>query len=66
MDMEEVSKEFERMTFALSGVASEDERVLNGLVNEIERIRFTLLPENQPIAVEQVLLNSEEIFERYV
>jgi hypothetical protein len=66
IDVEEASKEFERLTFTLSGVATEDERVLKGLTNDIERIRFTLLPENQPGAVEEVLLQSEEVFERYV
>ena len=66
IDVEQAAGAFERLTLLLSNVTPPDERVLVALVNDIERIRFTRMPENQPGAVHDVLVQAEEVFERYL
>ncbi len=56
---------FEGLTNLLENVTKSDERTLHDLVNDVERIRFTLLPENQPSAVCDVLDKAETLFESY-
>ncbi len=63
--IDDVYEAFEPLTYSLMNVARSDERALHGMVNDIERIRFALLPENQMPAVRDVLAKAEEIFERY-
>jgi hypothetical protein len=55
---------FERLTYLLTDVSSTDERALVALVNDIERIRFGRLPENQPTAIAEVFARAEQVFER--
>jgi hypothetical protein len=63
IDIETAYSEFEKLTYALSNVPKEAERTLNSFVNDIERIRFTLLPDNQPAAVSEVLTQAEEFID---
>ena len=62
--VDDAYRSFERLTLKLSGVTPRDDAQLRDLVNDIERIRFTLLPENQREAVADVLLRASPVFER--
>jgi hypothetical protein len=55
---------FERLTFKLSGVDPDDDARLRGWANDIERIRVTLLAENQADAVADVLRQARPLFDR--
>jgi hypothetical protein len=60
MDTEAAYWELEKLTFALPNVPGEAERRLNSFVNDVERIRFTLLADDQVAAVRHVLVQAEE------
>lgn len=60
--MEEACQDFERLTLLLDGIDSSEEQVLRSLVNDMERVRFTLLPENQPAAANEIFIRAEGIF----
>jgi len=62
----EITEAFERLTYLLEGVDRPDEQLLHDMVNDVETVVFTRLPENQPAAVAGVLARAEAVFERYV
>ena len=47
----------------LRDVSKSDDRRLHDFVNDVERIRFGLLPANQAAAVLAVLLEAQPIFD---
>jgi len=64
--VEEAYAAFERLTYVLSDVTPQDGLLLGALVSDIELIRFTRLPHNQPAAVDEALGRAEGVFERCV
>lgn len=62
--IEEVAEAFERLVWSLPGTTRTDERELSDRVNDIETIRFTLLPENQTRAIDKVLRAAEPVIAR--
>jgi hypothetical protein len=61
--VEDVANAFERLTLVLRDVSKADDRRLHDFVNDIERIRFGLLPANQAVAVLAVLLEAQPILD---
>ena len=61
--VEDVADAFERLTLMLRDVSKADDRRLHEFVNDIERIRFGLLPANQAVAVLAVLLEAQPILD---
>jgi hypothetical protein len=57
-----VVSEFERLTYLLTGVDQDGDRQLRAFVNELERILFTRLPENQVPEMVRVLANAQVAF----
>jgi hypothetical protein len=66
VSVDDVGPAFERLTFGLMGVTTVDERTLASLVNDIERIRFTRLPETQRAEIAEVLVGAVAVFARYL
>jgi len=60
---ERVVSEFERLTYRLTGVDSGHERRLVTFVNDLERILFTRLPENQVYEMAAVLAGAQAVFD---
>lgn len=60
---EQVVSEFERLTYRLTGVDSRHERRLVTFVNDLERIPFTRLPENQGSEMAPVLADAQAVFD---
>lgn len=65
IEINEAYTNFEALTYLLANVARPDEQALHDMVNDIEMIRFGLLPEDQRLAVRDVLVKAEMIFRRY-
>jgi hypothetical protein len=61
---EEIGQAFERLTYSLVGVDADDDATLHGWVNDIDRIRFSLLPDDQMQAVADVLSQARQLFDR--
>lgn len=57
-----VVSEFERLTYLLADVDHDEDRQLRAYVNELERILFTRLPENQVPEMVRVLANAQVVF----
>jgi hypothetical protein len=64
LTVEEVGSEFERLTWSLAGVSREDDELLRSLVNEVELIRFTQLPETQKASLAEVFERAQPVFDR--
>lgn len=61
--VEDAADSFERLTLMLRDVSKADDRRLHDFVNDVERIRFGLLPASQAVAVLAVLLEAQSIFD---
>lgn len=61
--VEDAADTFERLTFMLRDVSKADDRRLHDFLNNVERIRFGLLPANQAAAVLAVLLEAQPTFD---
>lgn len=57
-------EKFERLTYLLRDVSAADDRALVSVVNDLERIRFTRLPEHHRVAFDEIFAQAEAIFER--
>ncbi len=57
-----VVSEFETLTYLLADVDHDEDRQLRAYVNELERILFTRLPENQVPEMVRVLANAQVVF----
>jgi hypothetical protein len=66
VSVDDIGLAFERLTLSLARGVAADERALAALVNDIERIRFTRLPETQRADIGEVLNRAGEIFARFV
>ncbi len=64
-DIDEARTEFQALTYSIYDTTREDEQILLEMVNDVERIQFGHLPEDQVQAVCDVLVEAEAIFERY-
>jgi hypothetical protein len=60
---EQVVSEFERLTYLLTGLNSALERRLAALVNDLELILFSRLPENQVSEMAAVLADAQAVFD---
>ena len=58
------ARTFERLTSCLTGVDREADAMLRDRVNDIELIRWTVLPGSQRDAVGEVLREAQTLFDR--
>ncbi|MEI8408258.1 MULTISPECIES: hypothetical protein [unclassified Kribbella] len=63
--VDDIGSAFERLTLSLPRGVASDERALAALVNDIERIRFTRLPETQLADIGEILSQAVDIFARF-
>ncbi len=61
--IDEVYDAFERLTHELADLRPGDDQRLRDLVNDVELVRFTRLPENQPAAAGEVLEQAQRLFD---
>ena len=63
LTVQDVGRAFERLTYELRELREGDDEHLRSLVNDIELMRFTCLPENQSTAVQDVFAKAQQLFD---
>lgn len=66
LTMEDIGRAFERLTYEFDVPCKGDDDMLRSFVNDIELIRYGLLPERQVAAVQNVLDRAQELFDELV